>query len=89
MREPSSMPVVQLLSAVLWPSFLLAGVADGVFFTVFDPVALLECEGEPPMGRMAAYSVGFFLFWLLGAGASAACAYFLGAVQHRPAPGPA
>ena len=76
-RGVSGLPLVQRLSAILWPSFLLAGAATGVFFTFFDPVTLLECQGEPPLGRMAAYSLGFFGFWLLCAGTSAATYYFL------------
>ena len=79
----SELPLVQRVSAMLWPSFLFAGMATGVFFTLFDPVVLLECEGEPPLGRTAAYSLGFFMFWLLCAGSSAATYYFL-----RPAPMP-
>jgi hypothetical protein len=75
-------PLVQRISAVLWPSvlwpsFLLAGVATSVFFTFLDPVTLFECEGEPPLSRTAAYSLGFFLFWLLCAASSASSAYFL------------
>jgi len=73
----SGLPLVQRLAAILWPSFLLAGAATGVFFTFFDPVTLLECEGEAPLGRTAAYSLGFFGFWLLCAAASAATYYFL------------
>ena len=73
----SALPVVPRLSAVLWPSFLLAGAATAVFFIFFDPVTLLGCEGEPPLGRTAAYSLGFFGFWLLCAGTSAATYYFL------------
>ncbi len=70
-------PLVQLLAAVLWPTFLLAGMADGVFFTLFDPVEVLLCVGEPPFSRLAAYSIGFFGFWLLGIAASASTIYFL------------
>ena len=77
-------PLVQKVSAVLWPSFLWAGVATGVFFTLFDPVALLECEGEPPLGRTAAYSLGFFLFWLLCAASSFSTGYFLRTDITRP-----
>ncbi|HSS66649.1 MAG TPA: hypothetical protein VLS27_19625 [Gammaproteobacteria bacterium] len=72
-----SIPRVQLVSAVLWPSFLLAGAATAVFFTFLDPVSLFDFEGEAPLSRMAAYSLGFFLFWLLGAASSAATAYFM------------
>ncbi len=71
------LPLVQWISAVLWPSFLLAGVATSVFFTFLDPVTLFECEGQPPLSRTAAYSLGFFLFWLLCAASSASSAYFL------------
>ena len=85
MNAVSELPLVQRISAILWPSFLLAGVATGVFFTFFDPVALLECEGEPPLGRTAVYSLGFFGFWLLGAGAAAGATYFL---ASGPAPRP-
>lgn len=70
-------PRVQLVSAILWPSFLLAGMATSVFFTFLDPVRLFDYDGEAPLSRMAAYSLGFFLFWLLCAASSAASAYFL------------
>lgn len=70
-------PRVQLVSAILWPSFLLAGMATSVFFTFLDPVRIFDYEGEAPLSRMAAYSLGFFLFWLLCAASSAASAYFL------------
>lgn len=75
-------PRVQLISAILWPSFLLAGMATTVFFTFLDPVRIFDYEGEAPLSRIAAYSLGFFLFWLLCAASSAASAYFL-----RPAAG--
>ncbi len=71
------LPLVQQISAMLWPSFLLAGAATSVFFTFLDPVTLFECEGQPPLSRTAAYSLGFFLFWLLCAASSASSAYFL------------
>jgi hypothetical protein len=82
------LPLVQRISAVLWPSFLLAGAATSVFFTFLDPVTLFECEGEPPLSRTAAYSLGFFLFWLLCAASSASSAYFLRPdIPQAPPPG--
>ncbi len=80
MPTPASrddLPLVQRVSAVLWPSFLLAGAATVVFFTFFDPLRLMVCEGEPPLSRLGAYSLGFFLFWLLCASSSLVSAYFL------------
>lgn len=55
---------------VLWPSFLVASAATGVFFTLFDPADLLVFGREVDMGRMAAYTIGFFAFWALGAASS-------------------
>ena len=46
---------------ILWPSFIVAGAALAVFFTVFDPQDL-HFFGEPlELSRMAIYSVGFFV----------------------------
>jgi hypothetical protein len=72
-----SLPLVQRVSAVLWPAFVCAAAATGVFFTFFDPIVLLECEGEPPMSRMGAYTLGFFMFWLLCMASSIGTSYFL------------
>ena len=77
------LPFVQRVTAVLWPSALLAGAATGVFFTFLDPLQLFECTGDAPLGRLGAYSVGFFGFWLLGIASSLSTMYFL-----RPPPGP-
>jgi len=82
--QSPSVPLVQRVSAVLWPAFLCAGAATAVFFTFFDPIVLLECEGEPPMSRMGAYSLGFFLFWLLCSASSIGTAYFLGTGSRVP-----
>ena len=49
---------------ILWPGFVMAIPAVGVVFTVIDPDDL-------GVGRMAAYTVGFFFFWMLGAASSA------------------
>lgn len=61
---------------ILWPSFIVAGFANAVFFTVFDPQDLIAF-GEPVRaGRIAIYSIGFFAFWAVTA-ASAAMSLFL------------
>jgi hypothetical protein len=60
----------------LWPAFLVAGVAEFVFFSLFDPHEL-HLFGQPlDASRQAIYTIGFFCFWLVGA-ASAALALFL------------
>ena len=72
----SEIPPIQRLIAVLWPSFLTAGAATGAFFTLFDPADLLALTSYPDLSRTAAYSIGFFLFWLLTAGTCALTCYF-------------
>lgn len=56
---------------ILWPSFIVAGVAEIVFFTFFDPSDLVIFGDEHGLSRIAVYSLGFFLFWLFAAASSA------------------
>lgn len=58
-------PTIQKVIAVLWPSFLTAGVATILFFAYFDPQLLMQVSGYGEITRMAGYTIGFFLFWLL------------------------
>lgn len=48
---------------ILWPSFLVAMVAEGCFFSLFDPADLLRLGGQPGLLPIAGYSIGFFFFW--------------------------
>jgi hypothetical protein len=67
----ASVSTTQRILWVLWPSFLVAAVAELLVFAVFDP-ADLHAFGVPvEAGRMPVYTVGFFFFWALGASASA------------------
>jgi len=68
--------MLKRLITVLWPSFIIAGVADVLFFTLFDPTQLLYKEETLFESRLAAYTVGFFMFWLMGIGSSALTCYF-------------
>lgn len=68
---------MQKMLSILWPSFLVAGMAEGLFFTLIDPQELYLL-GEPVhFSRMAVYSVGFFCFWAIGAVSSLATWYLL------------
>ena len=58
-------PAVQKVIAVLWPSFLTAGVATILFFAYFDPQLLMQVSGYGEISRMGGYTIGFFLFWML------------------------
>ena len=60
---------------ILWPSFIVAGLAEGVFFTVFDPRDLMFFGDPITWSREAVYSVGFFVFWAICAASSAATCF--------------
>jgi hypothetical protein len=67
-----------------WVSFLAAGVAEMLFFATFDPGALLQAATFPfPLSHSAVYTIGFVLFWLLGAATAAATTWLLAATPHR------
>ena len=71
------MPLRARVMAVLWLSFLMAIVATGVFFSAIDPLELKYCVDFPEVSRMGAYTIGFFLFWLLTASSSLLCVFFI------------
>jgi hypothetical protein len=73
---------------ILWPSFLVAAAAEALFFTVFDPTELTFFGEVVNMSRIAAYSIGFFLFWAFAASSSALTCFFQrGAPEvNRPVP---
>ena len=62
---------------VVWPAFLVAGVAEAIFFTVFDPFELHFFGAPLDVSREVIYTMGFFGFWGLGI-ASSALTVFLG-----------
>jgi hypothetical protein len=63
--------LAQRLMWVMWPSFLVAGVAEAIFFTVFDPFDLHFFGAPLEISRTAIYTMGFFGFWALGIASSA------------------
>lgn len=64
-NNAKEIPTIQKVIAVLWPSFLTAGIATILFFAYFDPQLLMQVSGYGEITRMAGYTIGFFLFWLL------------------------
>lgn len=55
---------------ILWPSFLMGGVASGVVFALVDPLDLVFA-GQFRASRPTVYTLGFFLFWGMAALSSA------------------
>jgi len=60
---------------ILWPSFLVGGAAEAIFFTLFDPMDLTLFGVPLALSRTGVYSLGFFLFWLFAAASSALTLY--------------
>lgn len=75
--------MARLMMVVLWPSFLVAIVAEGFFFSLFDPSELSFVGNEPDLTPMAAYTIGFFFFWTFCALASMLTCYLLGMPDGR------
>jgi len=60
----------RLLMTILWPSFLMAGISVGVIFSLIDPATLVVLGNSLEYSNVVIYSIGFFVFWILGAIAS-------------------
>jgi len=54
------------IAAILWPSFLAACIATGVFFGHVDPLDL-DAISTPiaEFSSLAGYAIGFFFFWIV------------------------
>ena len=69
--------MLKLAMTVLWPSFLTAAMADGFFFSLFDPADLMMVGGHVDLPPIAAYTLGFFFFWSFSALASMLSLYLI------------
>ena len=69
-------PTIQKVIAILWPSFITAGIATILFFTAFDPQLLIAVSGYGHISRLGGYTVGFFMFWFLTASTCVLTCYF-------------
>jgi hypothetical protein len=73
---PDRIPRIQQAIAVLWPSFIVAIVASGVFFSAFNPKDLIPFNLDIDISPLAAYSIGFLLFWIIAIVSSLGTLYF-------------
>ena len=60
----------QNLMWILWPSFLMAGVASAIVFALVDPLDVMFL-GHLQASRLTVYTLGFFVFWVMAALSSA------------------
>ena len=72
------------LIAILWPSFLTAIAATGVFFSAFDPSELTPFNLDMDISDLAIYSIGFFVFWLIALISSFGTLYFAATNPRSP-----
>lgn len=64
--------LANLVAAVVWPAFLMAGVLEMLVFSLVDPAQLHGFGGAPiELAPTAVYSLAFFVFWLVIAAAAA------------------
>jgi Na+-driven multidrug efflux pump len=72
----------QRIMWILWPAFVVAAVAEMLFFAFIDP-GELHLFGNPiELSKTATYSLFFFLFWVMGACSSALTCFLQGGGQH-------
>ena len=82
-KSISDRPAGRVLMYVLWPAFLMSAVAEGVFFSMIDPQELTVVGIHLADSRQSAYTVGFFLFWLLTAASCMLTCYFARPCETR------
>lgn len=79
----------QRTMSILWPSFVMAGVLEGLVFSLVDP-AELHWLGHIPLDAppQAVYTVSFLVFWavLSTTGAVTALLWIDPDAQDEPAP---
>jgi hypothetical protein len=67
----------RMAMVVLWPSFLVAILAEGFFFSVFDPADMAIGGYHLELSPLPVYTIGFFFFWIFCALASMLSCYLL------------
>ena len=68
---------------ILWPSFPVGGVAEGIFFTLFDPMDLHLFGNPLELSRTAVYTLGFYGFWIFAATSSALTCFLQRSTEDR------
>jgi hypothetical protein len=74
--DPDSIPLWHQVMAVLWPSFITAIIASGIFFSAFNPRDLIPYNLDIDISPLGAYSIGFLIFWLLALLSSVGTLFF-------------
>jgi hypothetical protein len=62
---------------ILWPSFLVAGLAEGLLFTLVHPEDIIFLGYPVQASHEAIYTIGFFVLWFFLALSSTLSIYIL------------
>jgi len=65
------------LIGILWPSFLVSGLAEGLLFTFIQPSELIFFGRHPDIFDQGIYTISFFVIWAFCATSSVLTAYML------------
>lgn len=62
---------------IMWPSFLVSILAEGLLFSIVHPAELLFFGKHPNISDEGIYTIGFFVIWIFCSFSSALTAYIL------------
>jgi len=62
---------------IMWPSFLVSILAEGLLFSIVHPAELLFFGNHPNISDEGIYTIGFFVIWIFCSFSSALTAYIL------------
>ena len=69
--------------AILWPSFIMAGVLEALVFALVDPASLRGFGGAHlQLSASAVYTLAFFVFWAVIAVSAAMTRLLEGDPEH-------
>jgi hypothetical protein len=75
---------LRLFIWVLWPSFLIAAIAEAVLFAAIHPEEILLFGAPLSISNEGIYTLGFFAIWGLCAASSALTVFILPKSGERP-----
>ena len=67
---------------IMWPSFLVSILAEGLLFSIVHPSELLFFGHHPNISDEGIYTIGFFIIWIFCSFSSALTAYILPCISE-------
>jgi hypothetical protein len=67
---------------IMWPSFLVSILAEGLLFSIVHPSELLFFGHHPNISDEGIYTIGFFIIWIFCSFSSALTAYILPGISE-------